>query len=109
MYIKIGDLKLLKIQVIQNGVTVYEGGFRIKDTSGTTILGTNGGTIVVEDIYIKDTSVGSWLYTSLMNMAYLKCGEIQPSRIKCNETDFYIGEGYTLQEAIERVIAGQDI
>ena len=25
MYIKIGDLKLLKIQVIQNGVTVYEG------------------------------------------------------------------------------------
>ena len=25
MYIKIGDLKLLKIQVIQNGVTVYVG------------------------------------------------------------------------------------
>lgn len=25
MYIKIGDLKLVKIQVMQNGISVYEG------------------------------------------------------------------------------------
>lgn len=25
MFIKIGDIKLLKIKVIQNGITVYEG------------------------------------------------------------------------------------
>jgi hypothetical protein len=85
------------------GATVKNGGFKIEDSNGYVIFKVNtNGSVGIVDLEIEDTSVGSAFYNALANMDRISCGEISPNRLTLNQDDFYIGNGYTLDEWIDR-------
>lgn len=97
------------------GATVKNGGFKIQDSSGKTVFYIESdGTVHidamgVDNLNIYDTSTSGMFYNALSNMTKVSLREVCPNRLTLNQDDFYIGDGFTLQEAIQRVIDGQDI
>lgn len=93
-----------KTEIDSSGITVYQGGFKIKDNNGNTILHIDAdGTIVcdtigVDDLVIHNTEKGSSFYTALANMDEIYCDKFSCERL-------YIG-GQHIYDYINDVING---
>lgn len=102
-----------KTEIDANGITIYQGGFKIRDSSGNLVFVINSnGSIGMNDLDMMNgeaTQYGSAFYNTLANMDKVYFEELSVGRLVVSDTDFYIGDGYTLTQAIERVIAGQSI
>lgn len=104
-----------KTEINAEGITVYSGGFKIKDDSGNTVfsIDSNGrihiGAAYIDDLDIGDTSTSGMFYNTLVNMDEIVCNEIKPSRLTLDSSDFYIGNGYSLTEWIEKVLADNSL
>ena len=64
------------------GLTVQNGGFYVKDSSGNTIMAFTGGTAVVNDIQINNRAIGSDFRNSLANMDALYIKGVSTGNLK---------------------------
>lgn len=93
-----------KTEIGSSGITVYQGGFKIKDNNDNTILHIDtDGTIVcdtigVDDLVIHNTEKGSSFYNALANMDEIYCDKFSCERL-------YIG-GQHIYNYINDVING---
>lgn len=84
-----------KTEIDATGITVYQGGFKIKDKNGNTILRIdNDGTVVCENIGVNDISIydrgkGSMFYNSIANMTELYCKKYSCDRLFIDGTHIY--------------------
>lgn len=105
-----------KTEITRDGLTIYKGGIRIKDSNGNTVFYIDDdGTVIIKnagikDLNIYDTSEDSMFFNALANMDVISTGEVKPSRLTLDYRDFYIGsDGYDLKEFVERIIDGKDV
>lgn len=105
-----------KTEITRDGLTIYKGGIKIKDSDGNTVFYIDSdGTVIIKnagihDLNIYDTSEDSMFFNALANMEVISTGEIKPSRLTLDYRDFYIGsDGYDLKEFVERIIEGKDV
>lgn len=99
-----------------NGLTVENGAFVLKNDDGDLIMDVDKNGILrtdvigVNDIIINNTGKTSGLYKALLDMEEISTGEIKPNRLTLDYQDFYIGsDGYNLKEFVERIIAGKSV
>lgn len=99
-----------------NGLTVENGAFALKNDDGDLIMDVDKNGILrtdvigVNDIIINNTGKTSGLYKALLDMEEISTGEIKPNRLTLDYQDFYIGsDGYNLKEFVERIIAGKSV
>lgn len=92
-----------------DGLTVENGGFQIKNSSGSTVLwmGDDGNTEVT-DIRIADVDECEGFKSSLANMSlYIK--KVSTDEFVCNSDNFYINNGYNLAEFIKKVMDDEGV
>lgn len=76
-----------KTEIDSTGVTVYEGGFRIKDSSGNTIMYISSGGIMrietagIDNLVLYGTEKGGSFYNSIANMEELYCDKYSCERL----------------------------
>ncbi|NFE59105.1 MULTISPECIES: phage tail spike protein [Clostridium] len=98
-----------KTEITENGITVYDGGFYVKDRHGNMVMWfDNNGVCHIPDAYVDDisvraTSTDSNFYNSLTNLKSVWFNEIGVgNRLNCNSDTFYINRGYDLDEYIDK-------
>ena len=84
-----------KTEIGADGITVYEGGFKIKDNSGNTLMYIDSdGTIVcdtigVDNLVLHDTEKGSSFYNSLANMEELYVKKVSTPNLYVDGKQIY--------------------
>ena len=84
-----------KTEIGADGITVYEGGFKIKDNSGNTLMYIDSsGTIVcdtigVDNLVLHNTEKGSSFYNSLANMEELYVKKVSTPNLYVDGKQIY--------------------
>ena len=84
-----------KTEIGADGITVYEGGFKIKDNSDNTIMRIDSdGTIVcntigVDNLVLHDIEKGGSFYNSVANMEELYCDKYSCARLYIDGVHIY--------------------
>ena len=103
-----------KTEIDSSGITVYKGGFKIKDSNGNTIFWIDSnGVLRAKYLWADDLKLdadSSETGSSLWNVLYAMdsitlTGELKVrDRLAIKASDFYINDGYDLDEYIDRRI-----
>ncbi|EDT75157.1 phage tail protein [Clostridium butyricum] len=103
-----------KTEITRDGITVYKGGFKIKDSNGNTIFWIDSNGILrakylwADDLKLDGDSAetGSSLWNVLYAMDSITLtGELKVrDRFTIKASDFYINDGYNLTEYIEKIV-----
>ncbi|WP_236897014.1 hypothetical protein [Clostridium beijerinckii] len=99
-----------------SGLTVQNGGFKIKNSSGTVVLWLgDDGYVKLKDLQLDDPALqkGSYFYTALKNMNEVALRNLViENQLSIDDTDFLISLGsgeYTFTGAVKRILQNEGL